>query len=37
MLFFFVSADNGLTQKELCPSVSKDRQLLDKMRAVLHG
>lgn len=36
MLFFFVSADNGLTQKEVGPSMRKDRKLLDTMLAILH-
>lgn len=36
MLFFFVSADNRLTQKEVRPSMWKDRKLLDTMLAILH-
>lgn len=31
MLIFFVSADNSLTQKEVGPSMWKDRKWLDTM------
>lgn len=36
MLFFFVSADNSLTQKEVGPSMRKERKWLDIVPAILH-
>lgn len=35
MLFFFVSA-KSLTQKQIGPSMQKDRKLLDTIPAILH-
>lgn len=36
MLSLLVSADNSLTQKEIDPSMQKDRKSLDAIPAILH-
>lgn len=36
MVSLFVSADNSLIQKEIDPSMQKDRQLINAMPAISH-